>query len=136
MALANAKQVEDLADRLTACADAAHQRLMKAIKNGEVDNAQAQRLFNDETALRQRANSLYIDAARCVIADLRESQAALLQTVDSAEAKLKRVKQIARFIDLVADLVILAAAAYAGKPGPVIAALKEIKEDVDALQAT
>lgn len=136
MALANQKQVEDLADSLTECADSIHGRLMKAIKNKEVNQAEAQATFQDETILRQWANSLYVDAAKSVVTNLATSQKSLMDAVDTAKAEIRKIKQISAFIDLVADLLALAAAAYAAKPGPILAALKEVKEDVEALKDT
>lgn len=67
MALATQQQVEALADEITECADSIHTRLMQAIKNKEIDQSAAQSIFQDETILRQRANSLYLDAAICVV---------------------------------------------------------------------
>ena len=133
MALANQQQVETLADSFTKCADSLHERLMQAIKNREIDRYTAQIIFQDESVLRQRANSLYIDAANCVVDDLAESQESVLEVIDSARAKMRKIKEIADFIDLVADLLVLAAAAYAAKPMPIMAALQEVKEDVMAL---
>ncbi len=133
MALANQKQIEDLADSLTVCADSIHERLMKAIKGKSVEQTEAQSLFQDETILRQKANSLYIDAAKCVVEGLEIAQTDLLNTIKTATDEIKKIKKIAAFIDLVADILALAAAAYASKPGPVVAALKEIKIDIEAL---
>jgi hypothetical protein len=133
MALANQKQVEALADNLTQCADSIHERLKKAIKNKEIDQYTAQSIFQDEAILRQRANSLYIDAANCVVADLADSQKDVMTLIDTAKETVKTIEGIARFIDLIADLLVLAAAAYAAKPGPILAAFKEVKNDVDAL---
>ncbi|MBU0967555.1 MAG: hypothetical protein KKA54_14380 [Proteobacteria bacterium] len=133
MALANQKQVEALADIITGCADSIHERLMKAIKNKEIDQFTAQSIFQDEATLRQRANSLYMDAANCVVEDLAQSQKSVMELIDSAKAQIKVIKEIASFIDLVADLLVLAAAAYAAKPMPIIAAIKEVKEDIEAL---
>ena len=136
MALANQRQVEELANSLTECADSIHERLMKAVKNKAVNQAEAQATFQDETILRQRANSLYIDAASCVLGDLAMPQKGLMDVVDTAKAKIRNIKQISAFVDLVADLLALAAAAYAAKPGPILATLKEVKEDVEALKDT
>lgn len=133
MALANQKQVEALADNITGCADSIHNRLMKAITNKEIDQYTAQSIFQDEAMLRQRANSLYIDAANCVVDGLAETQKSIIGLIDTANEKIKTIKKIASFIDLIADLLVLAAAAYAAKPAPILAALKEVKEDVDAL---
>jgi len=133
MALKTAKQVEDLANKLSESADVMHARLMQAIRKKEIDHASAQSLFQDESALRQRANSLYIDAAACVVKELEESQAGMIAAIDAANRKIGKMKQIAAFVDLIADLLVLAAAAYAAKPAPILAALKEIKADVDAL---
>ena len=133
MALANRKQVEALADVMTGCADAIHSRLMQAIRNKEIDRYTAQTIFQDEAVLRQRANSLYIDAANCVVEDLAQSQKSVLELINGAKAKIKVIQEIAGFIDLVADLLVLAAAAYAAKPVPIMAALKEVQDDVEAL---
>jgi hypothetical protein len=133
MALANQEEVEALADTVTKCADSIHERLKKAIKNKEIDQYTAQSIFQDEAAMRQRADSLYIDAANCVVVDLTESQKSVMTLIDTAKETIKTIDNIARFIDLIADLLVLAAAAYAAKPAPILAALKEVKEDVDAL---
>lgn len=133
MALANQQQVEALADEITECADSIHARLMQAIKNKEIDQSTAQSIFQDEAILRQRAGSLYLDAAKCVIDGLAESQEEMLSLIDAAKKKIKTISRIASFIDLIADLLVLAAAAYAAKPAPILAALKEVKEDVAAL---
>jgi hypothetical protein len=106
---------------------------MKAIKNKEIDQYTAQSIFQDEASLRQRANSLYIDAANCVVDGLSESQKSIIDLIDTAKEKIKTIKKIASFIDFIADLLVLAAAAYAAKPAPILAALKEVKDDVVAL---
>ena len=55
--------IEALADSLSASADALHTRLMRDIRQKPPTVAQtvAQALFENEVALRQRANSLYLD---------------------------------------------------------------------------
>lgn len=133
MALATQQQVEALADEITECADLIHARLMQAIKNKEIDQSTAQSIFQDEVILRQRANSLYLNAAKCVIDGLAESQEEILNLIDTAKEKIKTISRIASFIDLIADLLVLAAAAYAAKPAPILAALKEVKADVAVL---
>jgi hypothetical protein len=132
MALKNKKEVEELADSLTLSADAIHQKLMKDIKKGSVDQPQAQLIFQDEVILRQKANALYIDAANCVIKNLGEPQAELVGVIAAANEKLKKMKDVEQFIDLVADLLVLAAAAYAAKPGPLLTALEEVRKDLKA----
>ncbi|KUG24650.1 hypothetical protein ASZ90_005524 [hydrocarbon metagenome] len=133
MALANQKQVEDIADKLSECADSIHVRLMKAIKNKEIDQYTAQLIFQDEATMRQRANSLYIDAANCVVEGLFESQKSIISLIDAAKDKIKTIKKIAGFMDFIADLLVLVAAAYAAKPAPILAALEEIRKDVETL---
>lgn len=133
MALATQQQVEALADEITECADSIHTRLMQAIKNKEIDQSAAQSIFQDETILRQRANSLYLDAAICVVEGLAETQEEMLGLIETANEKIKTISKIASLIDLIADLLVLAAAAYAAKPAPILAALKEVKADVAAL---
>jgi hypothetical protein len=134
MALANPKQVELLAEGLTRCADSIHNRIMKAIAKKEMDRITAQTLFQDESALRQRANALTIDAVDCVVKDLALPQKTLMGAVRTAETQMKAIKEVANCIDLAADLLSLAAAAYAAKPGPILAAWTEIREDFEALK--
>lgn len=133
MALSNIKEIEEMADNLSECANSIHERLMQAIKNKEVDHQKAQSLFQDETILRQQANSLYCDAVNCVVAGLSESQVDLNNLINTAKEEIKKIKEIANFIDIIADLIVLAGAIYAAKPAPILSALKEIKEDVAVL---
>jgi hypothetical protein len=133
MALADKEQVEALADNITKCADSVHARLMKAIRNKEIDQIAAQSFFQDESSLRQQANSLYIDAARCIVENLAEPQEDLMALIDTAKKTIKTIENIAHVIDLIADLLALAAAAYAAKPAPILAALKDVKKDIDTL---
>ena len=133
MALANATQIVDFADALTRSADSIHDRLLTAIRNNEVDHPTAQMIFQDESILRQRANGLYIDAASCVVAGLDEAQKSVIDLVDTANARMRKIKEMAQLIDLVADLLLLATATYAATPRPIIAALKEVRRDVEAL---
>jgi hypothetical protein len=130
MALKTQKDVEELADSLTESADAIHKQLLKEIKKGSVDLAQAQLIFHDEAVMRQKANGLYIDAANCVIKNLSEAQDDLVGLIAAANKRLKKFENIEKFIDLIADLLVLAAAAYAAKPGPMLAALKEVRKDL------
>jgi len=133
MALENERDVEAVAQCLSECADAVHERIKAAIKNREIERDQAQSLFQEESLLRRRANGLYIDAAKGVVAGLAESQADLLAAIDNAKEQIGQIKEVARFIDLVADLAVLAAAVGAGKPAPIVAALKEVREGVEAM---
>jgi hypothetical protein len=103
MALANATQIVDFADALTRSADSIHDRLLTAIRNNEVDHPTAQMIFQDESILRQRANGLYIDAASCVVAGLDEAQKSVIDLVDTANARMRKIKEMAQLIDLVAE---------------------------------
>jgi len=133
MALSNQKQVADFADKISECADSIHVRLMKAIKNKEIDQYTAQLIFQDEVTLRQRANSLYIDAVNCIVDGLSQSQKSIMELIDAAKDKIRTIKKIAGFMDFIADLLVLAAAAYAAKPAPILAALEEVSKDVEDL---
>ncbi len=135
MALQTREEIEQVAEALRKTADAIHERLMKAIIDEEIEQRAAQLIFNDEVLLRQQCSSLYIDAINCVVADLSQSQAAVTGTINAAKRTIKTVQSITFFIDLVADLLLLAAAIYAAKPAPIVGALKEIKDDIAALPA-
>ena len=130
MALSKKREVEDLADALVRSADAIHDRILKGIDKKELNQPQAHSLFQDETSLRVKANALYLEAVKLTVRDLEVAQTDLIKVVDKAASRIKRIETIAAFIDLVADLLVLAAAAYAAKPGPIVAALDEVRKDV------
>jgi hypothetical protein len=135
MALSNTLEVEALANKITECANTIHSRLMIAINDKEIDQTTAQAMFQDETILRQRANSLYLAAANCVVMDLKISQNDLLGVIENAQKSMEKIEEIAHFIDLTADILMLITTAYAAKPTPILAAVKKIQSDLDALNS-
>lgn len=133
MALEKKRDIEELADRLTSSADEIRTRLMQAINNKEVKAEEARVVFQHETTLRQQANSLLIDAAKCVVTDVAMPQKDFIAIIDEANKRIAKVEKIAAYLDLVTDILALASAAYAAKPKPILAALKEVKDDLKAL---
>lgn len=133
-ALSTASEIIAFADKITAYANGIHAWLIKAINDKKVDQSTAQAIFQDESILRQRANGLYLDAANCIVKDLQTPQSELLGVIDDAKESLENIKEVASAIDLIADILVLVGAAYAAKPAPILAAIKEVKADVDALK--
>ena len=141
-ALSTAKQVEELADKLSACADSIHDRVMRDIRqsreqhHGEVPESEqsvARALLDAEIELRQRANRLYGDAAACVVGSLGQSQQHLVAlTVDAAD-KIRKITRIGDGITLVARLLGLAAAATTGQVFPILAAVDQLKTQLDVI---
>lgn len=138
-ALATAKQVEELADKLSACADSIHQRVMQDIRRhggGEVpesEQAAARALLDAEIELRQRANRLYADAAACVVSSLGKSQQTLVKLTADAAKKIEQITRIGDGITLVARLLGLAAAAATGQALLVVAAVDRLKTQLDVI---
>ncbi|KQV84908.1 hypothetical protein ASD15_07105 [Massilia sp. Root351] len=137
-----AADVEALADALSACADALHRRIMKAIRDKPpggaapasvsleqgISQGAAQALFDNEVALRQRANRLYVDAAVLAAAGLGEPQRVLLDLVAVAQRRIRHASRLKDVIGITADMLGLAAAIAAGKPEHVPAVADSIKE--------
>jgi hypothetical protein len=78
------------------------------------------------------ANSLYTDAAQCCFGAFSISERT--HGHRHGNGKIKQFKRMTAFMDLTADILTLAAAAYAAKPGPIVAALGEIKEDIENIR--
>lgn len=78
---------------------------------------------------------MYIDAANSVVIGLMETQKSLLETIGLAKQKLRKIRDVATFIDLTADLIVLAVAISTAKPPAILAALKEIKKDCEEIKA-
>jgi hypothetical protein len=139
--LASVSQIEALADQLSACADELHARVMKDIKahNGgpfsDAEQATARALLDDEVLLRQRANSLYADAATYVVKTLGEPQKHVLQLTADAAEKIRKIAMIGDVVGLVGGLLALAGAAATGQAAPILVALKKIRDQLKAVKA-
>lgn len=133
-------QIEALADHLSANADALHQRLMRAIRKPSPDGALpgisqgvAQALFENEVALRQRANGLYLEAAVLAASGLGPQQQQLLDVTARAKEKIEKIDRLKDLVDLAAELLTLGAAVAAGKPDQLLKPLEKLKQHIEAL---
>lgn len=140
-ALASTDKIVELADHLSACADQLHERVMKEIRSyegkpvPEAVQASARALFDDEVLLRQRANSLYADAATFIVKGLGKPQAHLVKLTADAAEKIRKIGVIGEVTGLVGGLLALAGAAATGQPLPVLAAIEKIEKHGKALNA-
>jgi hypothetical protein len=140
--LSTAAEVEALADELTACADALHKRIMdevrsyqgKSVPEQAQDTARA--LLDDEQVLRQRANALYLDAARYIVAPLGKPQAHLIGLTADAAKKIGTIVKIGNGVSLVARLLGVAAAVATGMPAPILLAFENLKHQLDYMGAS
>lgn len=137
--LASVAQIEALADQLSACADQVHARVMKDIKShqgpfSDAEQATARALLDHEVLLRQRANSLYADAATYVVKTLGKPQAHVLELTAAAAEKIRKIAVIGDVVGLVGGLLSLAGAAATGQAAPILAALDKIRTQVKAVQ--
>lgn len=129
--LSSVAEVEALADQLTVCANALHQRVLADIKAHQgpctdAEQALLRGLYDDEQLLRQRANSLYADAAKAVVANLGASQQHLLQLTADAAEKIRKIALVGDSIGLVGGLLSLAGNAISGNVGGVLKALDQV----------
>lgn len=92
-----------------------------------ISHGAAQALFENEVALRQRANSLYVDAAVLAAAGLGAPQRVLLDLVAVARRRIRQASLLKDVIGITADMLGLAAAIAAGKPEHLPAVVETIK---------
>jgi hypothetical protein len=93
-----------------------------------ISHGAAQALFENEVALRQRANSLYVDAAVLAAAGLGVPQRVLLDLVAVARRRIRQASLLKDVIGITADMLGLAAAIAAGRPEHLPAVVESIKE--------
>lgn len=136
----HAARLEALADHLSACADALHRRLMRALRRPAPDAALpglsqgvAQALFEKELALRQRANSLYLDAAVLAASGLQAPQQQLSELSERAAHIIDRIDRVKDLLDLAGELIASGAALVSGKPEKILPALEKLKHHIEAL---
>ena len=132
--------IEALADHLSASANALHARLMRAIRKTAPDGqlpgisqGVAQALFENEVALRQRANGLYLDAAVLAASGLGAQQQQLLDLTALAQQKIDKIDRLKDLVDLAAELLTVGAAVASGKPERLLQPLEKLKHHIEAL---
>ena len=142
--LSTPAHVEALADQLSACADELHIRLKaEAVAVGAMPDGPARtrrratvdRLLDAEQELRQRANSLYADAAAAIVTRLGEPQQQLIALTHSAAERIRKIALVGDATGLVAGLLVLAGGVASAQPGTVLTALETIRVQLKAVQA-
>ena len=140
-ALSSTEKIVELADQLSAAADQLHERVLKEIRSyagGPVPEgvqASARALFDDEVLLRQRANSLYADAATLIVKGLNKQQAHLFKLTADAAEKIRKIGVIGETAGVVGGLLALAGAAVTGQPAAILAAFEKVEKHNKALNA-
>ncbi|USX25195.1 hypothetical protein NHH73_21670 [Oxalobacteraceae bacterium OTU3CINTB1] len=128
-------EIEALADGLSASADALHTRLMRELRQKPpgIAQATAQALFDNEVALRQHANSLYLEAAVLAASGLAGAQQQLLDVTARAQEKIRKIQHTKDLIALTGELLSLAAAIATGKPDKLAKPFETIKHHLEAM---
>lgn len=144
-ALSTPGDIEALADTLSGCADQLHARLLLeaaalAALPADTPGSTARRaavegLLDDEQLLRQRANSLYADAAALIVTGLRLPQQNVIAVTHAAAEKIRRIALISDTIGLVAGLLTLAGSVATRQFSAVPAALDTIRAQLHAVHA-
>ncbi|HNX32107.1 MAG TPA: hypothetical protein PKM35_10885 [Holophaga sp.] len=129
MAEGNGTPLLEFAGCLMRGAESLHARLAGDIAAGRIDRPTARRLFQDELALRQRAEALCVEAACGVRPGLLEAREDLLRAADEASARIRQLQDVSRIVALVSDLLVLAAAVGSGKVDLLAPALLELGRD-------
>lgn len=139
--LSSMQQVVELADGLSTIADRLHERILREIRSYDGRGVPSQvqdamrRLLDDEMVLRQRANTLYADAAAFVIQGLGQPQSRLNALTAAAAEKIRRIGVIGEVTGLVGGLLSLAGAVTAGQPTPIVLAIEKIQLHSTTLDA-
>lgn len=137
--LSSMQHVVELADGLSTVADRLHERLLREIRSHDGRGVPSQvqdamrSLLDDEMVLRQRANTLYADAAAFVIQGLDQPQSRLVALTTDAAEKIRRIAVIGEATSLVGDLLSLAGAVASGQPTTIVLALEKIHRHSTAL---
>ena len=126
--LNSAEDVIQAADAITNTADMALKWVINHFETRQIDQAEAQQLFASINQVRHMANTLYATAGNLVVKDLGETQQNVLDIINSAKDTIATIQKAKLIIDIIADMVALAATINAGKPGPILASLVEVKK--------
>jgi len=132
--LSSPRQVEEVADLLSAFADQMHERVMRLVRADndrlmpESDLEVARILLDVEMELRQRANHLYTDAAACVVSKLDRSQQDVRTLMGSAVSAIAKMPDVRGMVLLARRLLGLGAALATGLPAPILDAIEAVEQ--------
>jgi hypothetical protein len=142
--LSTPAHVEALADQLSASADALHVRLKtEALLIGALPDdstararrqAAADRLQDAEQQLRQRANSLYADAAAAIVPGLGQPQRHIIALTHAAAEQIRKIALLTDATGLVAGLLVLAGGVASAHPAAVLTALETVRTQLKAVK--
>jgi hypothetical protein len=138
--LSTVAEIEALADGLCACADQLHARIMKDIKSHQGDFSDAEQatfraLNDDEQLLRQRADSLYAEAAKLVVKGLPEAQAHIIALTAAAAEKIRKIGMVGETLGLVGGLLSLAGSVATGNLGGIVTAFGQVRTHLAGVEA-
>ncbi|RUR90833.1 hypothetical protein [Pectobacterium polaris] len=85
MALSTVVEIEELADKLIAAADAMHKNIIAAAKKKSIAQEDAQEAFEKSLLLRQQACSLYIDTINKILSTVKTPQEELITVIVQAK---------------------------------------------------
>lgn len=98
-----------------------------------ISQGAAQALFENEVALRQRANGLYLDAAELAASGLGGLQSQLLDLSAQARETIRKVNRLKDLIGITAELLALGAAIADRKPSHISSSYTQLKSLLDDL---
>lgn len=130
MALANEKQVIEYAKALDQSADTARKKLNFLIADGKIESSEARRAARKISAMRDEAVFISLEAMHLWLDNLQTSQRELLDTMKAAKEKLEAIQAAGGFLSLLSSMVVLSAAIAGGKPGSILAALRDVHSEV------
>lgn len=129
-ALAKADQLRAVATLLTQAADNYIAWLKESAP--DLDSGEVYARLQEDFQLRSLSNQMYFEASNLTLSVAIAEQQELEKAIGDANAKLEAFQDYATTLDLVSDLIALAAAILTGKPNLIFAALKEVWSDVEA----
>lgn len=128
--LASTNDVAEIAERVTEFAEQALKAAVAGIKAGKISEEEAQEVLALIQRIDRLAGDLNTFAVKSIVASLEISQQKLKDLVDTAKQRIQAIETAAKFIDMLADVLVFVAAAASGVPGPIIAASKALADDV------
>ncbi|MEI8356042.1 MAG: hypothetical protein WCG31_08150 [Deltaproteobacteria bacterium] len=133
--LSSAEEVLQAADAITNLADKAQKWVFERFGARQLDQEKAHELFASINQIRHISNILYTAAATVVVKNLGESQQEIIHIIDEGKAAIEKIDKARKMIDLIADILALAAAINTGKPASVLASLREVRKDTEVILA-
>ena len=128
--LNTAAKVQAVADDFTIIADEMKTKRRKTFDDGKITADEVMQNVSEETMLRELATKLYVMSNDYVVKGAQGSQLELNKAIAEAKAKIAKIAQFKKAVNIFVSVIGLAGSILSGQPLAIVGAISGVKQAV------